>query len=222
MRVLFEEDVRARLAGGPPGGTALSCLVDLHVPWPGLRGVGARELAESVLRRVAERRAGWLDLAIFGREPLRELGAAAALSSGLQRACLAWGVGFAAYVVGDGAGLDAAAARQLARAGVARLQVALEVPRRSAHAGGGGWLRVLDAAAQACARIRLVLRVNPEPPCDFEALMGALEERGLPAAGPAVALYLARRAPWAQQARELVALSALLEASPEAARAPRA
>lgn len=219
MRVLFEEEVRGRLAGRPGGaGACLSYLVDLHVPGPGLSGSQARGLAESVLRRVAERRAGWLDLAIFGREPLRELEGAAALSSVLQRACFASGVGFAAYVVSDGAGLDAAAARRLGRAGVARLQIALEVPRRRAR-GDRGWLRVLDVAAQACAGVRLVLRVNPGPSCDFEALVGALEERGLPEAGPGIALYLARRAPCAQQARELVALSALLETS-TAARAP--
>lgn len=235
MRVLFEEEVGALLAAAPASRAvaSLSCLVDLRLAGDGGGAGGERaeptgelmdasleRLAEAMRRDVALRRAGRLDLGIFGIDTPRELDRAVGLSRWLKRGCLEVGVGYAAHAIVGGALLEASVARRLSRAGVGRLQVTLEArrpspgPPCSAREGPRSWRGVLDVVAQASAEIRVVLRVSPDATCDFEGLVDALEERGLVAAGPAVTLYLARPAPHAQQARELIAMSQLLTPAP--------
>lgn len=218
MRVLYEEEVRALLAAAPAerAGDGVACFLDLAASlgagWPraGAAAVAA-PLARGLLEHAAARRAGRLELAVFGGEARPGLELAAELSAALQRACLAAAVGYEAHLVADGAPLDAAWARRLSGAGVVRVQLGLELPRRGAP--GGAWARVLDAAAGARGAAGLVLRAAVEPGGDLERLVDALEARGLAGAGSGVALYLARRAPSLQQARELVAISDLLRSA---------
>jgi hypothetical protein len=222
MRVLYEAEVRALLDLGSLGHAvpSVSCLLDLREAAAGapcrsrLDHAAAGRLADVMLGHLTQGQTVRLEVAIFGGEPLLELEGVLELSGALQHACRASGVLYAAHVITGGALLDATAARRLSEAGVARVQVGLEIPRARPSGGsseGRGWPRILDTVAQACSEARLVLRVTPDAACDFEALVDALEERGL-AAAPSVALYLAQRATCVQQARELLMISALLEA----------
>lgn len=218
MRVLFEEDVKALLVPRPPG-AAVSCLVDLRAgtrarlgPAPRLSEAAGRALAEGVMREARVRGAGQLDVALYGGEPLCDVAAVLSFSRHLRRGCLRAGMGFAAHVLTRGALLDGERARCLAEAGVARLQVTLGPTRARPGGRRTGWRRTLDAVRRARQAVPIVLRVRPDASCDFEALVQALEERGLVGEGPSLALYLAGQAAPAQQARELIAISGLLDA----------
>ena len=85
--------------------------------------------------------------------------------------------------------------------------------------GAGSWRRVV--AGLRCARdeVTLVLRVNPEGlGGGLEELLAELDHSGDLASCDAIALYIARPAPYPQQARELAALAPLLDGTAEAAR----
>jgi len=233
MRVVFEEDVRALLETAPPhrGGRALSCLIDLRLPCnmrcEGCRRAGsvqrltetaASGLRDRILTEVDEHDAGQLDLVFFGGEPLIDAPRVLTLSSDLQAACAQRGVGYAGHLITNGTLLDAKVARGLARAGLARVQVTLEGGRLAQDrrhrmlSGGGSWSRVLAGLRCARKEVTLVLRVAPEGlEGGLEELLAALDRAGDLVRDDAVVLYVARRAAYPQQARELAALSPLLD-----------
>ncbi len=233
MRIIFEEDVRALLEAAPPhrGGRALSCLLDLHLPGDvrceGCESAGevqrltpavAGGLRDRVLQQVDEHDAGQLDLVLFGGEPLLDARHVLALSSELQAACVRRGVGYAGHLITNGALLDAELARGLARAGLARVQVTLEggllAQGRRRRGGAESWRRALAGLRCARKEVALVLRLSPDGlEGELAELLAALDHAGDLAGDDGIVLYVARTAAYPQQARELAALSPLLDST---------
>ena len=179
----------------------------------------ASGLRARVLREVDEHDAGQLDLVLFGGEPLLDAPRVLALSAELQAALVRRGVGYAGHLITNGTLIDAELARGLARAGLARVQVTVEgarlaQERRRELSGGSSWHRVLAGLRCARKEVTIILRVSPEGlEGGLEELLEALDAGGDLVGDDAVVLYVARPAPYPQMARELAALSPVLEAT---------
>jgi uncharacterized protein len=235
MRVVFEEDLRSH------GDDALAlvarrsvCLMDLHLPCNmachGCRGPSphaepltpqVREaLVESVLARVVEEGAEQLDLALYGGEPLLDLDEVLALSAAVKQRCAARGVAYSGHLITNGTLLADVAPRRLAASGLTRVQVTLDGVgpqhdcRRRMLDGGGSFERIIDGLRRARGTVSLLVRAHADALTpEVEELLCALDHDGLLAGDPDVALYVARPAPYAQQARDLVRIFPLLEQS---------
>jgi sulfatase maturation enzyme AslB (radical SAM superfamily) len=235
MRVVFEEDVRCSADDAVELVARRSvCLVDLHLPC-NMRCEGCdgssphaapltpamiEALSVGILARVDEERADALDLALYGGEPLLDLDAVLKLSSDVQRRCAARGVAYAGHLITNGSLLADVEPMRLARSGLTRVQVTLDGVgaahdrRRHMLDGTSSFERVVEGLRKARGSVALLVRATAEALTEeIEDLLCALDTDGLLAGDPDVALYVARPAPYAQQARDLVRIFPLLEAS---------
>jgi uncharacterized protein len=230
MRMVFEEELRVARDAPPlavPG--ALTCLLDLQLPCnmrcrgcPGtarhpasLSEEAIAGLAEALADQVETHTLRRLDVVFFGGEPLLELPRVVSLSGLLQRACAAAAVAYRGHLITNGTLLDAASGDALAAAGVRHLQVTLDGPatvhdaRRPMLDGGGSWARIVDGLAAVAAGVEVVVRAPGRGlSADVERLVAGLGSAGVLARSGA-ALYVARPASYAQQARDLLALGGL-------------
>lgn len=235
MRVVLEEQVRAwsRALGGGGGAPAgMSCLLDLNLPCnlrcQGCDGVGpaalpgasVRLLSHDVVRRAVESGASRVDVAFFGGEPLLERASLLALSADVKRACERLHIDYAGHLVTNGTLLATVDPGALARAGLRSIQVTLEGgPRphdrvRRTSDGGGTWERIVAGLRRMRGAAQVVVRSSAGDDQEIAELVGALDREGVLAGGGVAALLLARRAPYVEQARDLVHLFPLLAAWP--------
>ncbi|HET9596184.1 MAG TPA: 4Fe-4S cluster-binding domain-containing protein [Anaeromyxobacteraceae bacterium] len=234
MRVVFEEDLRCRAEGAEDRVAGRSvCLVDLHLPCnmacEGCDGASPHaalltpslleSLSAGILARVDEERADALDLALYGGEPLLDVDAVVALSADVRRRCAARGVAYAGHLITNGSLLADVDPERLALAGIGRVQVTLDGVgtvhdrRRRMLDGTSSFGRVVEGLRRARGRVTLLVRATAESLTrEVEDLLCALDTDGLLAGDPDVALFVARPASYAQQARDLVRIFPLLEA----------
>jgi sulfatase maturation enzyme AslB (radical SAM superfamily) len=235
MRVVFEEDLRCR-AEDPVDLVARRsvCLVDLHLPCnmccDGCEGASphaapltpglVEALSAGILARVDEERADSLDLALYGGEPLLDLDAVLALSDDVRRRCAARGVACAGHLITNGSLLADVEPGRLASSGLTRVQVTLDGVgavhdrRRRMLDGTSSFGRVVEGLRRARGTVALLVRATAESLTpEVEDLLCALDADGLLVGDPDVALYVARPAPYAQQARDLVRIFPMLQAS---------
>jgi len=231
MRVVFEDEVRnwPRTSASGDGSPCMSCLVDLHFSCnvrcrgcdPGggvaLTGSAARRLLDGVVERAGEHGASRLDLAFFGGEPLLEANLVLELSTQLRRECEYERIGYAGHLLTNGTLLGAIAPSRLAGAGLRRIQVTLEGgprehdQRRRMRDGGGSWRRIVEGLKRIRGVAEVVVRSNIDRLTpDVEDLLGALDGEGLLGPDGVVALLVARPAPYAEQARDLLRIFPLL------------
>jgi hypothetical protein len=228
MRVVLEEEVRS-WSQAPASCRAphtMSCLLDLHVRCPQGRapGIGvalpdtaAKLLLEGVVERAAENGVSHLDLAFFGGEPLLSGEQLLDLSLQLRRVCELEGIDYAGHLISDGTLLAELAPRRLAAAGLARIQVTFEGEPRGhdrrprVMVEGERWAHLVDRLTRIHGVAQIVVRTSSELlASEVQELLRSLDEEGLLGRGGIMALYLARPAPYEQQARDLLRVFALL------------
>jgi len=224
VRLVLEEEVAALPAG--EDGRSVRCLVDLAMPC-NMRCAGcdgrrdaialtdpvAKALSASVLARAEG--ATSLAVAVYGGEPLLDAARVVTLSTRLRRGCAEQGIAFAAHLITNGTLLADVRPRRLADAGVRTVQVTLDGARRTHDArrrmldGSGSWRRVVEGLKHVREAASIVVRSPADGLAPVEELLEALDQERL-LEGDALAVYVARPAPYADQARDLLKLGALL------------
>jgi hypothetical protein len=212
---------RAELDRGParPAPETATCLVDLGLPChlacldccrePAAMGSARRRLLGAALAASPRR----LRAVFYGGDVFTMPHAFAALLADLGAACGVHGRELQALVLSDGVGWDRHLCQELARRGVACMQVTLDGPAelhdrlRPLATGGGSFKRILDSLRYQRDAMPLVVRMNalPGDPA-VEALAEVLEGAGLFAEPNPIVLYVAPPAPYRDQVLDLLQL----------------
>jgi sulfatase maturation enzyme AslB (radical SAM superfamily) len=236
VRVISGEEVAAfRGAEGAEG--EVVCLLDLGLPCNmrcdgcdgrdaplELSDDAAAGLSQAIVEGARERGASGLALALYGGEPLLDPGGVLKFSARVWRACARAGIDYRGHLLTNGTLLAALPPRVLTSAGVGTIQVTLEGSRRTHDErrrfadGRASWPAIIEGLKYARDEANVVVRA---PVGDLgrgvEELVGELEGEGLLDGERALAVYVARPAPYRVQARELVKVTALLARGREAA-----
>jgi uncharacterized protein len=229
VRVISGEEV-ATFRGEEGGEGEVVCLLDVGLPCNmrcdgcdghdaplELSDDAAAGLSRAIVEGARDRRASGLALALYGGEPLLDPGGVLKLSARVRRGCDRAGIAYRAHLLTNGTLLAALPPRVLTTAGFGTVQVTLEGARRTHDRrrrladGRGSWRSIVEGIRYARDEANVVVRAPVNALAGgVEELLGELQDEGLLEGERAIAVYVARPAPYRVQARELVKVTALL------------